>query len=91
MKFRSTPSFIRCFKKLGQSKKEIVEEAIRRLLNLYNMDLNPKGLGLKQLRRDLWEIRASLQERILFSIEGDTIHFILVGNHDEVKKFLKNI
>jgi len=91
MKFHSTPSFARYFKKLDQNKKEIVRDAIRNLLDLYNTGFNPKGLGLKQLRRDLWEIRASLQQRILFSIAGDTIHFVLVGNHDEVKKFLKNV
>ena len=29
--------------------------------------------------------------RILFRWEGDLIEFVLAGNHDDVKQFLKNI
>lgn len=90
MKFYSTPSFMKCFKKLAPNRKMIINDAIGDLLNLYDTGLNPKGLGLKQLRKNLWEIRASLQERILFSLKGDTIHFILIGNHDEIKRYLRN-
>jgi mRNA-degrading endonuclease RelE of RelBE toxin-antitoxin system len=91
MKYYSTPSFIRRFKKLDSNRKKIVNDAIRKVLDLYNIGLNPKGLGLKQLRTNLWEIRSSLQERILFSFDNDTIRFTLIGDHDEIRRFLKNL
>lgn len=47
------------------------------------------GLGLKNLRKDFWEIRKGLRLRILFRLRADHVEFILAGTHDEIKKFLK--
>jgi hypothetical protein len=48
----------------------------------------PTGLGLKNWYADYWEIRAGLKDRILFEFT-DTIVFLFVGSHDEIKNFIK--
>jgi hypothetical protein len=48
-----------------------------------------KGIGLKRLRGDFWEVRKGLRVRILFRWEKDLVEFILAGDHDDVRRFLK--
>jgi hypothetical protein len=50
-----------------------------------------KGIGLKRLKGDYWEIRKGLKARILFRWEGDLVEFVLAGDHNDIKRFLKNI
>jgi len=91
MKFYSSPSFLRCFNKLDSLRKQKVSEAIKALIELYNTGLNPKGLGFKRLRKNLWEIRSSLTDRLLFTISDEVITFVVVGNHDEIRRYLKSL
>lgn len=84
-------SFDRCFKKLSSQKQKCVFDAIESLKVFYETRKISQGLGLKYLRKNYWEIRASLQDRIIFSLENDKVSFILVGSHDDVRKFLKNL
>ena len=48
-----------------------------------------KGIGLKRLRGDFWEVRKGLKVRLLFRWNGDCVEFVLAGNHDDVHRFLK--
>jgi hypothetical protein len=49
-----------------------------------------KGLGLRKLRDDYYEIRVDLKQRLVFENAPDTLVFDFLGNHDEVKRFLKS-
>ena len=49
----------------------------------------PKGVGLKRLRNNFWEMRKGLKTRILFRWEDELVEFVLAGNHDDVRRFLK--
>lgn len=44
------------------------------------------GLGLKKLKRNYWEVRIGLKERILFKLAKECLTFILIGSHDEIKR-----
>ncbi|MBI5400237.1 hypothetical protein HZB07_06515 [Candidatus Saganbacteria bacterium] len=90
MLFNFLPSFNRIFKKLHPQQQKVVFEAIEELKNFYDTRLISRGLGLKNLRQDYWEIRVSLQERILFLLKDNTVFFILIGNHDDIRRFLKS-
>ena len=48
-------------------------------------------MGLKRLQDGYWEIRKGLRNRILFLWQKDEIDFILAGDHDSIREFLKNI
>lgn len=50
----------------------------------------PVGFGIKKLGGSLWEFRVDLATRILFQWEKQTVTFFFVGNHNEVRLFLKH-
>lgn len=91
MEYNFKSSFNRCFKKLPPNKQKLVQETIKKLKIFYETRQISHGLGVKNLRGIYWEIRASLQERILFTLKDNIISFILVGNHDDMRRYLKNI
>ncbi len=66
-----------------------MEEAIRRLAAAFESGRAPAGAGLKKLRFGLWEARAGLQDRIVFAWEDDLVEFLVVGTHDDVRRFLR--
>ena len=91
MKYEFKPSFDKTFRKLDPVRKERVLGAVSHLIDFFETGEKTKGLGLKHLREIFWEVRIDIRDRIIFAIEGDTIGFIIVGSHDEIKKFLRGI
>jgi hypothetical protein len=47
------------------------------------------GLGIRKLRGDLFECRASLGLRLLFRVSTEALIVRFVGTHDEVQKYLR--
>ena len=91
MRFEFKPSFERSIKSLSSSEKTDVKEAASQLIDVLSKDRQiHQGLGLKRLQGDFWEARKGIKVRILFRWTGDLIEFVLAGNHDDVKRFLKN-
>ena len=90
MKFEFKPSFDRSIKVfLDREKVEIKDLAVE-LVGMLSHDREIyKGIGLKRLKGNLWEVRKGLKTRILFRWEGELVEFILAGNHDDVRRFLK--
>lgn len=92
MRFEFKPSFDRSVKSFsGREKEEIKKVALQAIDVLSSDRLIHKGLGLKRLKGDFWEIRKGLKARILFKWQGDLVEFILAGDHDDIKRFLKSI
>ena len=91
MRYEYKSSFDKVFKKLGLNRQEKVIDAISILIDFFENRKKAKGLGLKNLRENYWEIRVDVKDRIIFTLEKDKVAFIIVGNHDEIKKFLRNI
>jgi len=91
MKYEYKPSFDKTFKKMESIRKEKASIAVSQLIDFFETGVKSKGLGLKHLREIYWEIRFNIKDRIIFSVENDIVSFIITGNHDEIKRFLKNI
>ena len=92
MRFEFKPSFDRSVKAFhGREKEEIKQAAIQAIDILSHDRLIHKGIGLKCLKGDFWEIRKGLKVRILFRWQGDLVEFILAGDHNDIKRYLKNI
>jgi mRNA-degrading endonuclease RelE of RelBE toxin-antitoxin system len=92
MRFEFKPSFERSIKSLPLSEKDDVKDAASKLIDVLSKDRQVhQGLGLKRLRSDFWEVRKGIKARILFRWKGDLIEFVLAGNHDDIKRFLKNV
>ena len=92
MRFEFKPSFERSIKSFPPPEKSEIKEAAAQLNDILSRDRQiHQGLGLKRLRGDFWELRKGIKARILFRWQGDLVEFVLAGNHDDVKRFLKNI
>ncbi|MBI4430095.1 MAG: hypothetical protein HY587_00075 [Candidatus Omnitrophica bacterium] len=92
MRFEFKPSFDRSIKSLPQTEKADVKEAAFQLIDLLSKERQiHQGLGLKRLAGNFWGIRRGIKARIFFRWTGDLIEFVLAGNHDDVKRFLKNV
>jgi len=92
MKFEFKPSFDRSIKSLSSADKTEVKEAAIQLIDVLSKDRQiHQGLGLKRLMGDFWEVRSGIKVRILFRWTGSLLEFVLAGNHDDVKRFLKNL
>lgn len=91
MNYEYKPAFDRTFKKLNAQRRKNVAKAVSYLIDFFEKGHKSSGLGLKQLRGDFWEIRVSIKDRILFTFRSNTVSFVIVGSHDDIRKFLKNI
>ena len=91
MNYEFKPSFDKTFRKLDPDRRERVLGAVSHLIDYFETRVKTRGLGLKHLREKIWEVRIDIKDRVIFAIEGDTIGFLIVGSHDEIKEFLKNI
>ncbi len=89
MRYYVSSAFERGLRSLPAFKKERIKKAIQLAVAFFETGQLPHGLGLKLLQHDFWEIRASLDERVIFQRNKNTIEFILIGSHDDIKRFLK--
>ena len=48
------------------------------------------GAGLRRLAPGLYEVRAGLALRVIFDVAGGLLRCDFVGNHDDVRAYLKN-
>ena len=90
MKYEFKPSFDRSVKSIPEERKQEIKELCIILIDILSGEQDlPVGLGLKNLRKNFWEIRKGLKLRILFRLKADHIEFVLAGTHEEIKRYLK--
>ena len=91
MKINIKPSFERIYKKLPHSEKIQIDEKITELFDYYNKDVLFSGLRVRKMggKDKYFEIDTASNRRILIRKQKDLIELIAYGNHDEIKRFLK--
>ena len=90
MKFEFKPSFDRSVKTFQDREKEEIKALAIQLMEVLSRDREiHKGIGLKRLKGNFWEARKGLKTRILFRWDRELVEFVLAGNHDDVRRFLK--
>ena len=90
MRYERKPAFDRAFRRLPRERQARTKQAIQGLITFFETRQQPPGLGLKRLQGDFWEIRAGLGDRVMFRLTGTLVEFVIAGNHDEIRKFLRN-
>ena len=93
MKINIKPSFKRIYKKLPHSEKSQIDEKIAELFNYYDKDVVFSGLRVRKMggKDDYFEINTAANRRILIRKQKDIIELITYGNHDEIRRLLKQI
>jgi len=90
MKYEFKSSFDRSVKSLASKKKQEVKELCIALIDVLSGEQELSvGMGLKNIRKNFWEIRKGLKMRILFRWKTNYVEFILAGTHEEIKRYLK--
>lgn len=65
-------------------------EALKTLKSSIHQGKIPQGLGFKKINGDKYEIRIDIRLRIVLKKDGDFLVCVLLGNHDQVRQYLKN-
>lgn len=84
-------SFRRSLKRLDPVQRLAIKQRIDLFIRAISVRQLPVGFGLKKITSKLWEIRSGLFQRILYWRSKEEITFTFVGNHDEVRRFLKHL
>ena len=75
---------------LSAGEREDVAAALRALADGFGQPHIHSGLGIRRLRKDLFECRAGLRWRIVFFAEKGLLNAYDVMTHEEVKAWLRN-
>ena len=91
MRIEHKQSFKKALRKYNKYQQEDIFTSIQTLSNSIEKFQMPKGLGLKLLisKSKIWEARVSIDIRVLFRYESDLLEIAFVGNHDQIKRYLK--
>ncbi len=76
---------------LPAERQQQVEQSVTLLAEAIGKPHLHSGLGIRRLKGGYFEFRAGRDTRIVFKLEGSTASLLLVGDHDDVRRFLKNI
>lgn len=92
MRFEFKRSFDNSLKSLPNHEKEEVKTIALQAIDILSQDRSiHKGIGLKRLKGDFWEIRKGLKVRIIFRWDKDLVEFVLAGNHDQIRRYLRKV
>jgi len=91
MKINIKPSFDRIYKKLPNSEKTQIDEKIRELFNYYDKNMVFANLRVRKMsgKDDYSEIDTASNRRILIKKQKGLIELIAYGNHDEIRRLLR--
>ena len=81
--------FHRQLKKLSIQDQEKIAKKLKDFLLFLPKSRIPIGFGFKKINGDKYEIRVDIKLRIIMKLESDTLVCHVVGNHEEVKRYLK--
>ena len=81
--------FQKQLKALSTQDREKVNRVLKLLLQGLGSGEMSAGLGFKKINCDKYEIRVDIRNRIVMKADGDTLICHLIGNHEAVKRFLR--
>jgi len=84
---KTTPGFERALRRSSESQARAIETALSKLLAAFGRPHDQ--LGLRKLRKNIFEFRVGLDLRIVFRKDDDALFLLEIGNHDKIKRFLE--
>jgi mRNA-degrading endonuclease RelE of RelBE toxin-antitoxin system len=82
--------FLREVKAMSREERRIIGQAISDIQEAFGNPHIHSGLGVRKLRTRLYEARTDLGQRLLFEERPATLFFFKMGDHNEIRKFLKS-
>ena len=91
MRYGFDAAFTRSLRRFDPAQQLEVKRRIDLFIRALAVNQLPGGFGLTKLRPHLWEMRSGLAQRVLFWRTQEEVRFTFVGDHDEVRRFLKHL
>ena len=76
---------------LSDNQLDQLDAALRLLPDAFGHPHLHSGLGVRRLKSNHFEFRVGRERRVVFTLEGSTAILRMVGNHDDVRRFLKKL
>ncbi|MBM3883274.1 MAG: hypothetical protein FJ387_26775 [Verrucomicrobia bacterium] len=89
-RIRIQPDLLKAIRAMSASERRAVGERIAQAQRHLGQPHLHRGIGLRKLRDDWYEIRLGLKLRLVFENTPDALVFEFLGDHDDVKRFLKH-
>ena len=84
-------TFERMARKLVGPEKEALRDGLRNFNQFLVTGALVPGLGYKKIAESKFEFRVGLKLRVLVKMEGENYYLAFLGNHDDIKRYLKNL
>ena len=91
MKYVVLRSFIHKFDAYQREEQEIITVALDKIKEYIETNHAPYGLRIKRLSQRIYEARINIHLRIAYFRDKDIVKFFCLGNHDDIKRCLKNL
>ena len=83
------PSFERSAKKLSKPQRIALSESLNAFNHFVVTGHAGHGLAIKKINHDKFEFRVDIRLRVIFKETKDGYYLVLVGNHDTVRRYLR--
>lgn len=84
------PRFHAGLERLSHAEIARVEAALQVIPDSFGRPHVHSGISIRRLRKNVFECRVGLKLRLLFRENAGALEFFLVGDHDEVKAWLRH-
>jgi len=84
------PSFERSTKNLNPADRKQLAKSLALFNQFLATGRLPVGLGFKKINHDKYEIRIGIKLRLVIKEEEDAFYLVLLGSHDEIRRYLKD-
>ena len=91
MKFVYKKTFLKQFDLYPAPIQNLILQADLQIKAYLEKQTAPHGLGIKKIGPSTFEARVTDKIRIVWVQTGGIVYFALLGTHDEVRRFIKNI
>ena len=89
MRVVELPGFQRGFVKLPTHLREKTWYQLNAFLEHIGSPVKPKSLRLKKLPFGNFELSINMDLRVLFQLHSDAIVLVLLGDHEDVRRYLR--
>jgi len=91
MKFVYKKEFLKRLSSYPAPLKELILEADQQIKSYLETQNAPYGLRVKKIGPKTFEARVTDKMRIVWVREEENVYFCLLGTHDEIRRFIKNL
>jgi len=91
LKIEFDPDLLEQIRAFDKEQRRAIGELVEKVRLGFGQPHLHGGTGLRALGSDVYECRLNLRQRLVFTLEHGLLYFHFLGNHEDVRRFLKNV